>query len=465
MPDDATLLLRYANERSDEAFGELVQRHIGLVYHSALRQCGGNEHRAKDVTQTVFIALARKAAEVAAHPSLPGWLHTSTRYAAIQEARSEARRAEREGSLPDVNAFAHVDPSDIDWDRVRPALDETLCELGDSDREAVLLRYFEGHAYADIGARFHVSEDAARMRVDRALDKLRALLSGRGITSTVSALGALLEGQASAAVPVGLASSITSGAITASAPVTTAALFMSITKLQGSLILAAVVAGTGVLVYQHRANVRLEAEVAALQRATSEATQALGAASLANATHAAGTPKAAGGPAQGVQATTAQGASLSQGMVPTTSLGNRGRATPRDAFSTQIWAARTGDVELEASTLMLSPESRAKLVALAASLPSDVQAQYDTPEKLLAFALAGSPHPVGGIQVLGESSDGPADATLQVQWQHTDDSVVHTSEAQLHLVDGSWEWEVPDSIVSRAAAYLARNAQPASGGK
>jgi hypothetical protein len=98
------------------------------------------------------------------------------------------------------------------------------------------------------------------------------------------------------------------------------------------------------------------------------------------------------------------------------------------------------------------------------SLPADWRAQYDTPEKLMAFALAGSPHPVGGMQVLGEDQPDPGDVVLHTQWQHEDDDVVHDSDAQFHQDADGWRWVVPMTIVQRAAVYLSRQAaQPPPG--
>src|SRR4051812_47613149 len=96
MPDDAELLRRYAEENFEPAFTELVQRHLGLVYSAALRQVGGDAHHAEDVTQTVFSTLARKAASVARHPVLVGWLYTATHHAAAKVRRAEGRRSVRE---------------------------------------------------------------------------------------------------------------------------------------------------------------------------------------------------------------------------------------------------------------------------------------------------------------------------------------------------------------------------------
>ena len=83
MTDDAELLRRYAEDRSEASFAELVRRHVDLVYSAALRQCRGDHHRAQEVTQMVFADLARKASSISRHPVLPAWLHRSSRLAAL----------------------------------------------------------------------------------------------------------------------------------------------------------------------------------------------------------------------------------------------------------------------------------------------------------------------------------------------------------------------------------------------
>ena len=155
---------------------------------------------------------------------------------------------------------------------------------------------------------------------------------------------------------------------------------------------------------------------------------------------------------------------LAAGLTPVESLGNAGRATPRAAFATQLWAARTGDVALEASAIMLSPEGRARLEALMAALPDDVRARYEPPEKLMALALADSPHPVGGMQVLGETTQDPDDVTLQTAWQHADDSLVHHSDVQMHLTADGWKLVVPPILVNLGANFLTRRAAAGNGG-
>ena len=92
MDDDARLLARYAQDGSEAAFTELVRRYLNLVYSAALRQVGGDRHRAEEVAQVVFADLARKASGLSRHSALIGWLYTSTRYAARNLARIERRR-------------------------------------------------------------------------------------------------------------------------------------------------------------------------------------------------------------------------------------------------------------------------------------------------------------------------------------------------------------------------------------
>lgn len=229
MPDDAELLQQYLRDHSDAAFAELVRRHIDLVYSAALRKLNGDTHRAKDVTQAVFIQLATQRPPPRER-MLGGWLYTAAHYLACKVVRTEVRRRRREQeahAMHEMNApGAH-----LDWERVRPVLDDAIHDLAGTDREAVVLRFFEKRAFAEIGARLGLSEDAARMRVDRALDKLHAGLTRRGIRSTGGALAVLLAEQAMASAPLEIAASVTQAALTAGASATLATVgFMSTAK-------------------------------------------------------------------------------------------------------------------------------------------------------------------------------------------------------------------------------------------
>jgi len=219
MSEPGDLLRSYVSERSERAFTEFVQGHLNLVYFTALRRTGDGR-TAEEVTQTVFTAVARQAETLAVHPNVVAWLYRTTRNVAEKTRRSEHRRRhwEKEAHLmQDVsNASAPVD-----WEAVRPFIDRALDELSDVDREAVVLRFFANQPYASIASVLGSSEDAARMRVDRALEKLHAALRKHGLKSTQAALGLALTHQATLAAPAALAGKI-SGAVLSQIALTTA---------------------------------------------------------------------------------------------------------------------------------------------------------------------------------------------------------------------------------------------------
>lgn len=286
MTDDAALLHAYATDGSEEAFSELVRRHLGLVYHAALRQTGGDRHRAEDVTQQVFTDLARKAAMLAKRPLLVAWLYTSARYAAVQAVRAECRRQARERKAVVLDGPEFHAESEVDWDQVRPLIDDALQTLGERDRAAVLLRFFQGCSFAEVGEKLAVTEDAARVRVNRALDKVRSSLARRGLASTSSALAVALAGQAGASVPAGLAAQVSAASLAAAATATTVALgsaagvgvgvvsFVSTAKITGGIAAALALLSLGVAVHRSGEPQRVaSAPVVHEQHSTSGATR------------------------------------------------------------------------------------------------------------------------------------------------------------------------------------------------
>lgn len=211
MTHDTELLARYAARRDESAFADLVRRHLDHVYATALRLVGGDAHLAEDVAQAVFTDLARKAGSLRDCPALSGWLHTSARFAVAKLVRTEQRRRQREQTALTMPATSpEPDPG---WEELRPVLDDAIGELDPADRDALLLRYFEKKLYAEVGTALGVSENAARMRVDRALDKLRTRLASRGITSTATAIGTALAGHVVGTAPVALVAQITRQAL------------------------------------------------------------------------------------------------------------------------------------------------------------------------------------------------------------------------------------------------------------
>jgi RNA polymerase sigma factor (sigma-70 family) len=223
MTDDAQLLDRYAAGKSEAAFAALVQRHLDFVYGCALRRSGGDVHLTQDVVQQVFVVLARQAATLVRHPALTAWLFTTTRNIAAETVRRDRRRRLREQEAELMREIATTNDPRPDWDQLRPAIDQALSELSERDRQAVLLRFFEGRTFADVGARLRLNENAARMRVDRALDKMHALLVRQGVTSSTAALALALANQPAVAAPAGLATLVVSTVLSSGAAAAPAA--------------------------------------------------------------------------------------------------------------------------------------------------------------------------------------------------------------------------------------------------
>lgn len=260
---DAELLELYASGRSEDAFAELVRRHVDLVYSAALRQVGEDAAAASDVTQAVFVELARQARRLVRHPSLNGWLYTAARRTALRHVRTEVRRRSREQAAQEMKEMETEPGVEADWARILPVLDEAMHELGETDRHAVLLRHFERRPLAEVGARLGLGENAARMRVDRALGKLRRHLARRGVTSTTTALATVLAGEAVGSAPPTLAAAVSGvalGGVAAAAIGFPLFTFMAATslKIAAAGVLLAVV-GT-LLVSEHREAGRLRTD-------------------------------------------------------------------------------------------------------------------------------------------------------------------------------------------------------------
>ena len=268
MTESHQLLAEYVECGSEAAFRELVTRHLGLVYSAAIRLVGGDAQLAEDVSQTVFVDLARQARTFSGEVMLGGWLHQHTCFVAANTLRGERRRQSRERQAMEMTALQ--DHSEADFSRVAPILDAAITELGEPDRTAILLRFFEQHDFRQIGEMIGSSEDAARMRVSRAREKLELLLKRRGITSTVAALSVVLSAHAVQAVPAGLAASISTAALAGTALSTSTAVAVAktvaMTTMQKALVAATVVVAAGTGIYEARQATRLRADVETLQQ-------------------------------------------------------------------------------------------------------------------------------------------------------------------------------------------------------
>lgn len=204
--DDRELLARFARGGDAEAFGELVKRHVDLVYSAASRILNGDLERARDVAQVVFSDLARKAGKLSPEVVLTGWLYEAARRGALKAIRSDHRRAAREAEAFMTQTSAAIE--EPTWEELGPKLDEALGQLSETDRNAVLLRFFERQDFRKIGAALRISDDAAQKRVSRALEKLREQLGRAGVQGTALGIGALIMANAVQAAPVGLACGI-----------------------------------------------------------------------------------------------------------------------------------------------------------------------------------------------------------------------------------------------------------------
>ena len=266
---DAQLLREYAERRAEPAYGELVRRHVDLVY-SAARRMVRDEHLAEDVTQAVFLALARNAGQLWDHPVLSGWLHQTARNLAANVVRSDVRRRAREQKAAAMNDLLSAEP-DAPWEEIAPQLDAALGDLSEPDRNALLLRYYERKSSREVAERLGTTEEAAKKRVSRAVDRLRELLAKRGVAAGAGGLVTLLAANAVQSAPAGLALSITTSAALASVTFSTltsstAAKTLAMTTLQKTLLAVALVASIGVATYKARQASLLRAQVRALRQ-------------------------------------------------------------------------------------------------------------------------------------------------------------------------------------------------------
>jgi RNA polymerase sigma factor (sigma-70 family) len=242
--DDMALLREYAANRSDQAFSELVSRRIHFVHSAALRQVR-DPNLAEEVTQTVFVILAQKAAKISDKTILSGWLFKTTRFAALALMRAEAKRRQNELEAHMQAESQSPSPDEV-WAQMSPHLDEALGVLGEKDRQAVLLRFFEDKSLADVGTSLNMGEDTARKRVARALEKLRKFFARRGIVSTTAIIAGVISANSVHAAPVRLAATVAATAVKGPAAATsTLALvkgtfkLMTYAKLKLSLGIAA----------------------------------------------------------------------------------------------------------------------------------------------------------------------------------------------------------------------------------
>jgi RNA polymerase sigma factor (sigma-70 family) len=208
--EDIALLKQFAETDSEPAFAGIVSRHLNLVYSTALRNVG-DAHAAQEISQAVFIILARKAKSLGAKTILSGWLYQTTKLTAANYLRSEIRRQKRE-----QEAFMQSTLNESEseaWLQIAPVLDDAISKLGARDRDAIVLRFFENKSLGEVGAALGASEDAAKMRVNRALEKLRKMFARRGGIFPAAIIAGAVSANSVQAAPVGLAATISATAV------------------------------------------------------------------------------------------------------------------------------------------------------------------------------------------------------------------------------------------------------------
>jgi len=210
--DDNALLREYAENHSNEAFEALVSRHINLVYSIAVRHVG-NSDQAEEITQAVFITLAKKALRLRHDRALSSWLFQATRLTATNFVRSEARRHRREQEAY-MQTILNERGGDNLWPGIAPLLDGAVAALSEKDRRAIVLRFYEGRNLREVGAALGVSEEASKKRVARALERLQRYFFKRGMDSTTAAIAETISANSIQAAPALLAKSVTAMAIT-----------------------------------------------------------------------------------------------------------------------------------------------------------------------------------------------------------------------------------------------------------
>jgi len=372
---DSSLLRDYI-AGSEAAFTELVRRHVDLVYAAALRMVV-DAHFAEDITQATFVALSTNARDLVGRSSISGWLHRTACNLAAKVVRTEMRRRARE-----QEAFAmQVSQSEpeTDWNRLVPVVDLCLASLGESDRAALLLRFFEGKSARDVAEILQLSEEAAQKRISRATERLRRLLTGQQVSLSAVALTTLLSTQPASTTPLGLVGAISAAVGTAAPGGLATGLtikLLAMTKLKAAVVtaLVATTLATPIILQQIALKRQRDQNVVLQQKLTalgSERDELSG--QLAAAQQARDLPRAQMtelmrlrsevGPlrrdsqelaririAQPARPVSAD-ASKEPEAIPNAAWANVGIATPADSLQTFLWAGKAGETNFAANLM------------------------------------------------------------------------------------------------------------------
>lgn len=275
---DQQLLRDYARQGSEPAFEQLVERHIDFVY-SAARRMVPDADLAKDVTQLVFLAVAKNASNLVEHPFLSGWLHRTTRNLALKAIRAEAHRRSREEEAAAMKQLISSD-NEPGWEQLAAQLDFGIAELRNEERDALLLRYFERKSAREMGELLGISEQAAQKRVSRAVERLREFFGERGVAVGTSSMAGLLAAHGVEAAPAGLAASVSASVTAAAVGVQTSAILsltkaITMTTIQKAAIGTILAASIGGVWYQAREAGKLRVRIEKMESANRQKTEQL----------------------------------------------------------------------------------------------------------------------------------------------------------------------------------------------
>jgi RNA polymerase sigma factor (sigma-70 family) len=444
------LLRAYAAENSEEAFRELVDRYLALVYSTALRVLCGDAALAQDVAQMVFADLARKSRSLPANVVVPGWLYRHTCFTAAKALRTESRRRAREREAVAVNSANDPEPL---WNQLAPFLDEAIGSLPARDRDALVMRFFDKQDFRSLAATLRLSEDAAQKRVSRALEKLRGYFERRGIPVTGSTLASMIAAHAVSATPATLATAVTANAFAQAGAVATP---LIISLLMGKIKtiavgVVAVAAVTTPLVLQHDSISRLRSENEQLRQQfaarpepapvttlkTSEPDQAHARELLQLRAEVARLRREQANVAR-VEAENKRLRALRPSVTPAEApvaaelWADRGFASPMDTLQTAHWAVRTANIEKFRESLFITDEARRTLHNVLAKMAAKVRPEeaeearkiledmanrgWDAEEGILFPMIAqNQKHGYKSYRVLSQTAPQPDELDVEVQ--------------------------------------------------
>jgi RNA polymerase sigma factor (sigma-70 family) len=492
---DAQLLREYAERGTEAAFSELVHRHTNLVYSAALRQVESPE-AAAEIAQSVFVGLVRGARSLlprlAAEASLAGWLCRSARNLSLNFRRDEFRRHTRERHV--MEQLSSVPEDAPDWDRLRLVLDDAMSELNETDYDALVLRFYQNQDFRMVGAAIGVSDDTAQKRVARALEKLRDILSQRGIRTTTIALSVVIAANAVQSAPVGLAATITAAAALVGTAVTTSTAIaitktIAMTTLQKTFITVTVAALAGAGIFEARQAAKARAEVQELQQqqtalsgqiqklqsdgddasnrliALRDENQRLktNVAALARFDAKQQTAANVGAsqqpPSNVLSSTNSQTGSIE---LPKNSWVNAGFATPESALKTRGWSVLTGNREVFAESLSITPGARKILedmilqLAQASNDPNKNQLiQQAITEKwgveeaiLMPMMALNQRQGFAGYRIVSEQTPAPDQMIMDVETETTS-GLTHSDTLKFQQIGGDWKVVIDEDTLKR----------------